>query len=256
MLERTATLGLDDAEGAVSERTQALLPCETKSLTYSIGGKTIIDALDLTLRADAVSVIMGPNGAGKSVLVRLLHGMLAPTTGSISWGGKSLDESVRKRQAMVFQTPVLLRRSVEANVAFALSLDGQASSERCVELLAAVGLEDQARQPARQLSGGERQRLAMARALATNPEVLFLDEPTASLDPASVLAIEEIVSAAHARGVKIVFITHDIGQARRLADEVIFLHRGRVMETSPAKPFFNKPKSREAGDYLAGRIVL
>lgn len=256
MLERATAIPVNEPASAVSDHTQALLPCEARALSFEAGGTRIIDALDLTLNAGAVSVIMGPNGAGKSVLVRLLHGMLEPTGGTVEWGGKLLDEAARKRQAMVFQTPVLLRRSVMANVAFALSLRSGASNDRCMELLETVGLAQQASQPARQLSGGERQRLAMARALATQPEVLFLDEPTASLDPASVLAIEEIVCAARDRGVKIIFITHDAGQARRLADEVVFIHRGRVVEKTPAAKFFKKPESREARDYLAGRILL
>lgn len=256
MLDRTATLELQHKVDHAVARETLLLPCEARGLCYEVDGVRIIDSLDLKLQAGKVSVIMGPNGAGKSVLVRLLHGMLKPTHGSVEWGGKLLDDAARKRQAMVFQTPVLLRRSVEANVAFALSLRDGNSSDRCMELLEAVGLEKQAAQPARLLSGGERQRLAMARALATDPEVLFLDEPTASLDPASVLAIEGIVGAARERGVKIIFISHDAGQARRLADEVIFVHRGRVVEQTLASKFFDKPTSSEARDYLAGRIVI
>ena len=119
-----------------------------------------------------------------------------------------------------------------------------------------AGLADKARQPARLLSGGERQRLAIARALATRPDVLFLDEPTASLDPASTLAIEQIVGQARDRGTKIVFITHDVGQARRLGDEVIFMHHGRVAEQAPATRFFESPASSQAQDYLLGRLVL
>jgi len=201
-------------------------------------------------------VIMGPNGAGKTVFIRLLHGMLEPTAGTISWGGRPLDQETRKRQAMVFHTPVLLRRSVEANISFVLSLADEPSGVNPREVLEMVGLGAHASKPARLLSGGERQRLAIARALATNPDVLFLDEPTASLDPASVVAIEEIVNDARQRGVKIIFITHDLGQARRLADEIVFLHHGKIVEKTPAEKFFGNPKSREAQDYLSGRIVL
>jgi len=256
MLDRTSTIEMDDTLVKAADREQLLLPCEARGLCYEVDGIRIIDSLDLSLKAGAVSVIMGPNGAGKSVLVRLLHGMLEPTSGTVAWGGKPLDTAARLRQAMVFQTPVLLRRSVAANVSFALSLRGSSSGEDCMELLEMVGLEKQAGQPARMLSGGERQRLAMARALAVRPEVLFLDEPTASLDPASVLAIEGIVTAARDRGVKIIFITHDLGQARRLADEIVFIHRGRIVEKTSAKTFFNKPKSSQARDYLEGRILL
>jgi tungstate transport system ATP-binding protein len=157
---------------------------------------------------------------------------------------------------MVFQTPVLLRRSVAANIDFVLNLHDGRNLQSSEEILHMAGLVDKARQPARLLSGGERQRLAIARALATNPDVLFLDEPTASLDPASTLAIEEIVGQARDRGVKIIFITHDVGQARRLGDEVIFMHHGAIVEQAPATRFFDSPESSEARDYLAGRIVL
>jgi tungstate transport system ATP-binding protein len=175
----------------------------------------------------------------------------------VRWDGRPVDAAVRRRQALVFQRPVLLRRSAAANLRFVLRLRDKASGRgRVLELLRQVGLDDQADQPARLLSGGEQQRLTLARALALEPDVLFLDEPTASLDPASTAAIETIVQGAHARGTKIVFVTHDLGQARRLADDVVFLNRGRLAEHSPADVFFDKPASEAARDYLAGRLIL
>ena len=199
---------------------------------------------------------MGPNGAGKSLLLRLMHGMLTPTAGQVSWGGMPLTDAVRKRQAMVFQSPVLLRRSVAANIRFALKLRKENTDQRALEILDRVGLASRAHQPARMLSGGEQQRLNLARALALEPDVLFLDEPTASLDPAATAAIENIVQKAHAGGTKIVYVTHDLGQARRLADDVVFLDRGRLAEHSPAERFFDNPKSEAARDFLAGRLYL
>ena len=157
---------------------------------------------------------------------------------------------------MVFQRAVMLRRSVAANIDFVLRLRGRADPARRREILEHAGLADRADQPARLLSGGEQQRLALARALATKPDVLFMDEPTSNLDPASTLVIEDITKAARDRGTKIVFITHDMGQARRLADDVVFMHRGKVLEHSPAAAFFNQPASAEAGDYMAGKIIL
>jgi tungstate transport system ATP-binding protein len=239
------------------DRTQInIATCEVRGLCFEAGGKKLIDTVDLKLTEGSVTMIMGPNGAGKTLLVRLLHGMIEPASGEILWGGQPLDEKTRKRQAMVFQTPVLLRRSVKANIDFVLKLHGQSAGADVEEILKLAGLADKARQPARLLSGGERQRLAIARALATNPDVLFLDEPTASLDPASTLAIEGTVGQARDRGTKIIFITHDIGQARRLADEVVFMHHGAVVEQAPAQKFFNNPDSKEARDYIAGKIVL
>jgi tungstate transport system ATP-binding protein len=235
---------------------QRLLPLKARGLVYEVAGKRLINGIDIEISDGPFTVMMGPNGAGKSVLLRLLHGLTSPTYGEVFWGGRPPDEAIRKRQAMVFQRPVLLRRSVAANVYFVLRLRNIGDRERCHELLRKVGLGQQADQDARHLSGGEQQRLALARALAMNPEVLFLDEPTASLDPTSTASIEAIVKAAHSDGTKIVFVTHDIGQAQRLADEVIFIHRGRVVEHTPARAFFEAPASGAARDYLTGQIVL
>jgi tungstate transport system ATP-binding protein len=211
---------------------------ETSGLVYEAAGRRLIDGLDLRIPAHGLTVIMGPNGAGKSLLLRLLHGLISPSAGVIRWHGRPLDSGIRREQAMVFQRPVLLRRSVAANLRFALRIRGRPRPADVERLLDEVGLADRAGQPARLLSGGEQQRLTLARALATEPQVLLLDEPTASLDPAATAAIEAIVRRAHARGTKILYVTHDLGQARRLADDVVFLHRGRLAEHAPAEAFF------------------
>lgn len=232
----------------------ALLPLEVRGLELRLGAATVLDGLSFDLGPAGCTVVMGPNGAGKSLLLKLLHGLMPPSAGRIAWGGLA-PAAVTARQALVFQKPVLLRRSVAANIDFVLKVRGKDRGRRDA-LLAHVGLAHRAHQPARRLSGGEAQRLALARALATDPEVLLLDEPTASLDPASVLAIEAIVAEARARGVRIIFVTHDVGQARRLADDVLFLHRGRIVEQSAARAFFPAPRSPAARAYLEGRIVL
>jgi len=244
------------ALGAVSGRVAPILPGEAHGLVLEVDGTRLIDGVDLRLATPGVTVIMGPNGAGKSLLLRLLHGMMPPTEGRITWGGAPLTDAVRARQAMVFQRPVLLRRSVAANIDFVLKLRGDAAADRRDALLDHVGLGDHAAQPARLLSGGEQQRLALARALAIEPEVLFLDEPTASLDPASMQRIEQIVGTASLSGTKVVFVTHERSQARRLADDVVFIHRGRVLEHTAADRFFDRPESDAARDYLSGRILL
>lgn len=230
-----------------------------EQLALEAAGKMLIDIGHLTLDPRSVTVIMGPNGAGKSLFLRLVHGLIAPTRGWISWGEVACGEATRSTQAMVFQKPVLLRRSVAANIDFALK--GRAASkaerrERRDDLLARVGLANRAEQPARLLSGGEQQRLALARALALQPKVLLLDEATASLDPASVQMIEQIVLAASTDQTKVIFVTHDIGQARRLADDVAFLHHGQLVEHRPAAAFFTQPSSEAATGYLSGQIVL
>lgn len=244
---------------AAPRRSATILPLEARELRYLSGEQALIDGLDLRFNAGARSVILGPNGAGKSLLLRLLHGLIAPTAGQVLWAGGADERDTRQHQAMVFQRPILLRRSALANVRYALTAQGLArgeAEERARDWLERAGLADLADRPARVLSGGEQQRLAVARALSTTPEVLFLDEPTASLDPASTLAIEELIQLAHDAGTKIILVTHDLGQARRLADEVIFLYRGRLEEHAPAARFFEHPQSEKARAFLEGRIVL
>lgn len=230
--------------------------CEAQGLSYIVGGKSLIRAIDLSLAPRSLTMILGSNGAGKSLLLRLLHGMLEPSRGDVLWHGKPLDENQRLQQAMVFQRPMLLRRSVAANIRFALKQRFRRAPRSIEEILAEVGLEQQASQPARLLSGGEQQRLNLARALALQPRVLFLDEPTASLDPASTLAIERIVKHVHDQGTKIIFVSHDLGQARRLADDIVFLHEGQVAEHSPAEQFFQRPASMAGRNYLEGRLTI
>jgi tungstate transport system ATP-binding protein len=230
-----------------------ILPLRAEGLGFAAVGLRILSDVSLTIEAGAPTIVIGPNGAGKSVLLRLLHGLLAPSEGRVTWAGQAA-----RRQAMVFQRPVLLRRSVLANAVYPLGLAGVARAERearAREALALVGLAELADRPARSLSGGEQQRLALARAAALHPEVLFLDEPCASLDPAATKAVEEIVATLAARGTKIVMTTHDLGQARRLAGEVVFVHRGRVAEHAPAATFFAQPATPEAAAFLRGELV-
>ena len=237
----------------------ALLPLELCRLTYSANGKRVIDNLNLSIEERGITVIMGPNGAGKSVLLRLMHGLIAPTGGEILWAGQRMSRDVARRQAMVFQRPVLLRRSTAANVSHALGLRGVGRGERgprVEEALRLAALEGRAAMPARMLSGGEQQRLCLARALSLEPDILFLDEPTASLDPASTASIERLLGEAQHRGIKIIVVTHDVGQARRLGQDVVFLHHGRVIEHRPAQSFFAEPQSEYARTFIAGGIVL
>jgi tungstate transport system ATP-binding protein len=221
-----------------------ILPLRLEGVTY----RDIIKPLSLELAAGPSTIILGANGAGKSVLMRLMHGLLQPDTGAISWISAG-------RQAMVFQRPVMLRRSALANVAYALEVSGTAQAEKiALEALEEVGLAHVARRPARVLSGGEQQRLALARAWALHPEVLFLDEPTANLDPGATREIETLIKAFDAAGTKIVMSTHSLGQARRLGDEVIFLHQGRVAERAPIDHFFPQPASPEAAAFVKGEL--
>lgn len=250
---------LSQSAPAPSMAAGGIWPVAFDDVRFSAGGKTLIDGLSLELTPGSRSVIMGPNGAGKSLTLRLIAGLIRPDAGSITYGGRAADAALLRRIAVVFQRPVVLRRSVAANLKHALATYGVPRGERAQrieELLALAGLQDLADRPARVLSGGEQQRLAMVRALGAEPELLLLDEATASLDPQATAAIEELIGRAAAKGVKIVMVTHDRGQAQRLADEILFLHRGRLTERSAADAFFSRPNSAAAQAYLEGRLLL
>ena len=231
-----------------------MLPLVLDRVCFAAGGKTIIDGVSIEIAEGPRTVILGPNGAGKSVLMRLCHGLLPPTSGNIIWRGRT---DGRQRQAMVFQRPVMLRRSALANVTYGLKLAGISPSERELrarDVLEAVGLSTVSERPARVLSGGEQQRVALARAWALGPEVLFLDEPTANLDPGASRDVESIIGQIRASGTKIVMTTHNLGQAKRLGDEILFLNQGRLVERSPVERFFPKPVSAEADAFIRGEL--
>jgi len=237
-------------------RNGAILPLHLDEVSFAAGGRTIIERISLEIEAGPSTIILGANGAGKSVLMRLMHGLLAPSSGRIGWTAPEQPGAPRK-QAMVFQRPVLLRRSAQANVADALKVAGVGEPQRGTlvrEALESVGLAHLAHRPARVLSGGEQQRLALARAWALHPEVLFLDEPTASLDPSATREIEAVIRAFDVAGTKIVMATHNLGQARRLGDEILFLDQGRLVERAPVEQFFSKPQSAQAAAFIKGEL--
>jgi tungstate transport system ATP-binding protein len=232
------------------------LPIVFSEVSLDAGSIRIIEELSLTIAAGPPTVLLGPNGSGKSSVLHLAMGLMPPSRGVISWGGHPVKEA--RRLAIVFQRPVMLRRSVAANVLFALRASGNLvdTDKKVAAVLERVGLAGFDNRPARRLSSGEQQRLALARALATDPQVLFLDEPTASLDPAATKGVEEIVQSIAGSGVKIVMATHDLGQARRLGGDVVLLVHGKVMEHAPAAKLFANPQSPEAAAFLRGDLVL
>jgi tungstate transport system ATP-binding protein len=233
-----------------------MLPLRLENVSFSARGRTIIDGVSCEIAAGPRTVILGANGAGKSVLMRLCHGLLTPSSGRVVWGG-SRDGRRPRAQAMVFQRPVMLRRSAAGNVTYGLSLakvSRAARDRRARDVLDAVGLTAAAQQPARVLSGGEQQKLALARAWALEPEVLFLDEPTANLDPTATREVESIVDRIHASGTKIVMTTHNLGQARRLADEILFLSAGRLSVHTSVERFFAEPPTTEAAAFIKGEL--
>ena len=235
---------------------EPLLPLVLDGVSFVARGRTILDCVTLRLERGSRTVVLGPNGAGKSVLLRVMHGLIAPTSGVVRWSSAETPRAPR-RQAMVFQRPVLFRRSALGNLRFALAVAGVPPAQRearAVSALDRVGLLSIAHQPARVLSGGEQQRLALARAWMLEPVVLFLDEPTANLDPGSTREIERVIQAIHDAGTRIVMVTHHLGQARRLADEILFLHAGRLVERGAADTFFRTPATAEAAAYLEGEL--
>ena len=262
----------DDAvapDAPISEKP-SILPLECRELCYQSHGRLLLENLSFRLAHGKRTVVLGANGAGKSLLLRLIHGLLRPTRGDLRWCGPHagderppLDDSLRAKppmdarlrfQAMVFQRPVMMRRSVRANILYPLQLHGlsrASANERAEVALGLANLVEYADRPATLLSGGEQQRLAMARAWVLRPELLLLDEPAANLDPAATRQLEEMIIAMHKEGVKIVMSTHDIAQARRLADEILFLHRGRILEQSDAALFFHRPKTSQGRMFLS-----
>lgn len=233
-----------------------LFPVKIDGAATRRRGKQLVGPVDLTLDGQGTCVVLGPNGSGKTTLLRLMHGIARLHEGRIDWACRI--EAARNAQSFVFQRPVMLRRSVAENLAYPLlrrgisRRDARAAAERWADK---VGLSDMLDRQAPVLSGGEQQKLAIARALITEPELLFLDEPTASLDGRATREIETILGASVSQGTRLILSTHDMGQARRMGDSVVFLLGGRVHETGPAKAFFEGPETPEAAAFLKGDIV-
>ena len=255
MLPKVALKAADETVQPVN----ALFPIHVEDLYFENNGQAIIQSISVDFADVPCTAVLGHNGAGKSVLLRLLHGLVEPARGRIRWGGAGTGRNhrIRASQAMVFQHPVLLRRSVAANLRYVLRREGNKGAElesALAKYLSLADLTAAANRPARVLSGGEAQRLAIVRALATNPLVLFLDEPTASLDPSAKASIENLLQQIMRSGVRLILVTQDIGQAERLASQIIILHEGRVVETGAAVNVINEPKSAEARAFLQHKI--
>lgn len=234
----------------------ALFPVRLEGAQSVRRGRSLVGPVDLTLEGQGACVVIGPNGAGKTTLLRLMHGAARLTSGRITWGCPT--DEARQQQAFVFQRPVMLRRSVEANLAYPLMVRGMARRQalsQARDWAERVGLSDMLDRQAPSLSGGEQQKLAIARALIVEPKLLFLDEPCAALDGRAMREVEEILQAAKAAGTRLILSTHDMGQARRLADEVVFLLRGKVHERGRAPEFFDAPATSSAQAFLKGDIV-
>ncbi len=235
-----------------------ILPLHIEDLAFEATGNRLIKGLSLKLEPGPLTLIIGPNGAGKSLFLRLCHGLLAPTKGRIAWQGAER-AAPRKYQSFVFQHPKLLNRTTAENIEYPLKIRGlkhDLRQKRVVKALAITGLTHIANRAARLLSGGEQQKLALARAWATTPEVLFLDEPTANLDPKSTSEVEALIRTIHENGTKIIMTSHDLAQVRRLADEIIFIHQGEIIESGPVKLMLEAPKKPETAAFLKGELLV
>ena len=234
----------------------SLFPLTLRAAETSRRGKRLVGPVDLSLDGQGLCVVMGPNGSGKTTLLRLMHGTARLTGGSVTWACDT--DTARHAQAFVFQRPVVLRRTVEENLTYPLRLRGIArkpARAAAQDWANRVAIEPHLTRRAMVLSGGEQQKLAIARALITDPALVFLDEPTASLDGRAMREIEAILHKAKADGTRLILSTHDMGQARRIADTVVFMLGGKVHETGPADTFFDAPKTSEARAFLKGDIV-
>ena len=234
----------------------SLFPLLIKNACVRKRGKTILGPINLELEHKGFTVVIGPNGVGKTTLLRLMHMLENPREGTVQWNINN--EEAVTRQSFVFQTPVMMRRSVLENLLYPLKIRGVAKDERlqaAKHAITQIDLSDSANLNATFLSGGEKQKLAIARALTTKPEVLFLDEPTTNLDGRATREIETMLLAAQDQGTRIIMTTHDLGQARRLATDVLFLYRGLIHEQGKASTFFNSPQTTEARAFLIGDIV-
>ncbi len=239
-----------------SPKARPILPLRLEGAVARRRGKVLVGPVDLELGREGFTILIGPNGAGKTSLLRLMHGLLRRSQGQVRWAVPEAE--ARARQAYVFQTPIMMRRSVVDSIAYPLRLRGVGRAEaraRAARWAVRVGLGEMLERPAPFLSGGEKQKLSLARAMITGPDILFLDEPCANLDGSATREIEALLKQAQAIGTRIVMATHHMGQACRLAEEVVFLHRGRVHETGPAPAFFAGPRTREAAAFIKGDIV-
>jgi len=233
-----------------------ICPIKIKNLSISINDRFILNNINCQINNKSITAILGPNGAGKSLLLQTINGLIPVSNGEITYNLRQLDDNIRKQQAMVFQNPTLLRRTVLGNMEFVNNINKNTNMLDVNYILKKVGLEAYNDKPARLLSGGEKQRLSLARALLIQPKLLLLDEPTANLDPYSLKLIEDLILEENSNGTTIILITHDMSQAKRLASDIIFINKGRVLEQTNSHIFFKEPKTIESKKYLAGEILL
>ena len=238
------------------KKSKSLTPIVVSNLSILLDEIKILDKINCKIHNESIIAILGPNGAGKSMFLKSINGLIGVESRKIYFNSREINDHIRKDMALVFQKPTLLRRTVLENMQFVLEKKNKISNLEIINLLQRVGLDIYKYKPARLLSGGEQQRLSLARALLINPSLLLLDEPTANLDPYSLNLIEEIILDENKKGKTIILTTHDMGQAKRLAKEILFFNKGKLLEQTKAINFFKKPKTKEAQSYINGKILL
>ena len=224
-------------------------------LVSNKGERNLINIPNLQFDSKSISVIIGPNGAGKSLLINLIQGLIIPSTGTIKVKSLTMDDN-RKKVSIMMQKPVFLRRTTEQNIQFVLELNKDKRKVSYLDVLERFDLIAQKKILANKLSGGEKQRLALALAICTNSKILLLDEPTANADPLTTIKIEKIIKEEAIAGKKILLVTHNIPQAKRLGQDIAFIHRGKVLEHSDKAVFLNHPKVKEINQFLEGEILI
>lgn len=226
------------------------------SVEIAMNGTRLLGPVELYIATTGITIILGPNGSGKSLFLGAAHGLLTPSKGTVTWGGRTAT-ATRADRSYVFQNPPVLRRSVAENIAFPLTargIKGPARAEALARALSDARLTHDATKPAATLSGGERQRMALARAMITKPNAILMDEPAANLDPSATKELEDTVRQISASGTNVLMATHDLGQARRLADNVLFFDRGLLTEMTDTASFFAGPTSEAARKFLEGHL--
>ena len=240
----------------MTDRKQPII--EISDLSFEFNGKALISIEKLIVCEPRITVSLGPYGAGKSLLLKLIQGIQKPSAGQIKLRGIPIEEN-QERLTMVLQAPILLRLSVYYNIAMCLNRSNfflnSSEKEAIYRLLKKVGLEDKLNVPAKFLSGGEKQKLSLARALISNPSILLVDEPTSTIDPTTTLLIENMIREQSELGTKIIFVTHDINQAFRLANDAVMIYKGKIVEHGSVESFFQKPSSSFTKRYLSGSLL-
>ncbi|MEH6403827.1 MAG: ATP-binding cassette domain-containing protein [Sneathiella sp.] len=236
---------------------ETIFPLMLEDACVSKKGMRLVGPLSLVLDGTGITILLGPNGSGKTTLLKLMHGLERPKTGHVRWAVPN--PIANMKQSFVFQTPIVMRRTVLENMAYPLivrKMNRKTAFSKAEEWIENVGLKQSIYKDATVLSGGEKQKLAIGRGLITKPDILFLDEPSANLDGASTQEIERLILEAANGGTRIVMATHDFGQARRLAEDILFLYRGNIHERNSAAEFFGTPKTKEALSFINGDILI